>query len=182
MAPAGGTSFLAAIRAIRGADYDVAIDLQGLIKSAIIARLSGAQAGRRLQPQIRTRTAGAVLLHRRARSRRRRHLRGGRDPSCRGHQSRPAVGAGCDRGAGRSFRLKPATRSLRGRCAERPADAMRCSIQARRGPTSAGRRRGSRLWRRHCSEPARLPFGRVVGTGRIAISRRKSSHWRAALR
>lgn len=40
---AGGTSFLAAIRAIRGAEYDVALDLQGLIKSALIARLSGAR-------------------------------------------------------------------------------------------------------------------------------------------
>jgi lipopolysaccharide heptosyltransferase I len=38
----GGASFLSAIRAIRHNRYDVAIDLQGLIKSAIIARLSGA--------------------------------------------------------------------------------------------------------------------------------------------
>ncbi len=38
----GGTSFLSAIRAVRQTRYDVALDLQGLIKSAIIARLSGA--------------------------------------------------------------------------------------------------------------------------------------------
>jgi lipopolysaccharide heptosyltransferase I len=38
----GGASFVAAIRGIRHTRYDVAIDLQGLIKSAIIARLSGA--------------------------------------------------------------------------------------------------------------------------------------------
>ena len=38
----GGASFLSAIRGIRHTRYDVAIDLQGLIKSAIIARLSGA--------------------------------------------------------------------------------------------------------------------------------------------
>jgi heptosyltransferase-1 len=39
---AEGASFLSAIRAIRDTRYDVAIDLQGLIKSAVIARLSGA--------------------------------------------------------------------------------------------------------------------------------------------
>lgn len=39
---AGGMSLLSAIRTIRRNRYDVAIDLQGLIKSALIARLSGA--------------------------------------------------------------------------------------------------------------------------------------------
>jgi len=39
---AGGTSFLAAVRELRAARYDVAIDLQGLLKSAILARSSGA--------------------------------------------------------------------------------------------------------------------------------------------
>jgi lipopolysaccharide heptosyltransferase I len=38
----GGTSLLAAVRELRRARYDAAIDLQGLIKSAIIARSSGA--------------------------------------------------------------------------------------------------------------------------------------------
>jgi heptosyltransferase-1 len=38
----GGASFPRAIREIRHTRYDAAIDLQGLIKSAIIARLSGA--------------------------------------------------------------------------------------------------------------------------------------------
>jgi len=38
----GGAALLNAIRGLRSARYDVAIDLQGLIKSAIIARLSGA--------------------------------------------------------------------------------------------------------------------------------------------
>jgi lipopolysaccharide heptosyltransferase I len=37
-----GRSLLAAIRALRRTNYDVALDLQGLIKSAAIARLSGA--------------------------------------------------------------------------------------------------------------------------------------------
>jgi lipopolysaccharide heptosyltransferase I len=37
-----GTSMLAAVRELRRAHYDVAIDLQGLIKSALLARLSGA--------------------------------------------------------------------------------------------------------------------------------------------
>lgn len=41
-AGAGGSSWLAAIRELRSARYDVAIDLQGLIKSAVLARSSGA--------------------------------------------------------------------------------------------------------------------------------------------
>jgi len=39
----GGAPFFAAIRGIREAKYDAALDLQGLIKSALIARLSGAK-------------------------------------------------------------------------------------------------------------------------------------------
>jgi heptosyltransferase I len=39
---AGGTSLIPALRELRRARYDVAIDLQGLIKSALFARLSGA--------------------------------------------------------------------------------------------------------------------------------------------
>ena len=39
----GGTSLLAAIRELRRNRYDVAFDLQGLLKSAVLARLSGAQ-------------------------------------------------------------------------------------------------------------------------------------------
>ena len=38
----GGTSLPAAVRELRRSRYDVAIDLQGLIKSAVLARLSGA--------------------------------------------------------------------------------------------------------------------------------------------
>jgi heptosyltransferase-1 len=38
----GGTSLLSAIRELRRSRYDVAIDLQGLIKSAVLARTSGA--------------------------------------------------------------------------------------------------------------------------------------------
>ena len=38
----GGTSLVQAIGELRRAHYDVAIDLQGLVKSAVLARLSGA--------------------------------------------------------------------------------------------------------------------------------------------
>jgi len=38
----GGTSLLSAIRELRQSRYDVALDLQGLIKSAVLARASGA--------------------------------------------------------------------------------------------------------------------------------------------
>jgi heptosyltransferase-1 len=41
-AAAGGTSLLQAIGELRRARYDVAIDMQGLIKSAVLARASGA--------------------------------------------------------------------------------------------------------------------------------------------
>jgi lipopolysaccharide heptosyltransferase I len=41
-AAAGGTALVPALRELRRARYDVAIDLQGLIKSALLARLSGA--------------------------------------------------------------------------------------------------------------------------------------------
>jgi lipopolysaccharide heptosyltransferase I len=40
---AGGQSLPSAVRSLRAANYDVALDLQGLIKSAAIARLSGAR-------------------------------------------------------------------------------------------------------------------------------------------
>jgi heptosyltransferase-1 len=39
----GGTSLVAAIRELRAGHYDVALDLQGLIKSAVLARASGAR-------------------------------------------------------------------------------------------------------------------------------------------
>jgi heptosyltransferase-1 len=39
---AGGLSLISAIRELRRTRYDVAIDLQGLVKSALLARLSGA--------------------------------------------------------------------------------------------------------------------------------------------
>jgi heptosyltransferase-1 len=39
---AGGTPLVAAIRELRAGHYDVALDLQGLIKSAVLARASGA--------------------------------------------------------------------------------------------------------------------------------------------
>ena len=39
---AGGATMFAAVRELRRTRYDVAIDLQGLIKSAAIARMSGA--------------------------------------------------------------------------------------------------------------------------------------------
>jgi lipopolysaccharide heptosyltransferase I len=39
----GGLSVRGALRALRGAQYDYAIDLQGLLKSAVFARLAGAR-------------------------------------------------------------------------------------------------------------------------------------------
>jgi lipopolysaccharide heptosyltransferase I len=42
-AAGGGLSFMGALGAIRQARYDVAIDLQGLLKSAVVSRASGAR-------------------------------------------------------------------------------------------------------------------------------------------
>ncbi len=56
---------LATLRALRARRYDVALDFQGLWKSAAWARLSGARAssaGRRLAPR-----AGVAAADRRAR-------------------------------------------------------------------------------------------------------------------
>src|SRR5262245_9834046 len=39
----GGLTLLAAVREVRGSRYDVAIDLQGLLKSAALARSSGSR-------------------------------------------------------------------------------------------------------------------------------------------
>src|SRR5438105_14208070 len=41
----GGTSMIAAVRELRSARYDVALDLQGLIKSGLPARSSGPARG-----------------------------------------------------------------------------------------------------------------------------------------
>jgi heptosyltransferase I len=43
VAATGGASLIQAIRELRRAHYDVAIDLQGLVKSAVLARASGAR-------------------------------------------------------------------------------------------------------------------------------------------
>ncbi len=46
--------FLAAIGGMRARHYDAALDLQGAIKSAVMAKLSGAQLDPRLPPSART--------------------------------------------------------------------------------------------------------------------------------
>ena len=77
--PEMGRRCSSAIRELRRARYDVAIDLQGLLKSAVLARASGRRAGRRLLVALSSRAAGAAVLHRRLRSGRRRHVRSARD-------------------------------------------------------------------------------------------------------
>ena len=82
---AGGTSLVATIRELRRSRYDVAIDLQGLIKSAVLARALGRRARDRLFVGLPARAAGASVLHGRVRPGRRRHVRSARDArtSCR---------------------------------------------------------------------------------------------------
>ena len=75
----GLRSLFGAIRELRRNRYDVALDLQGLIKSAVIARSSGAGRVIGFSSQVSAGTDGARVLHGRARSRRRGDLRAERD-------------------------------------------------------------------------------------------------------
>ena len=78
-AAGGGAGILAAIRELRRGQYDVALDLQGLVKSAVFARSFGRRARDGLCVALPPRAAGAAVLHRGARSGRRRHVPSGRD-------------------------------------------------------------------------------------------------------
>ena len=59
---------LAAIAELRRTHYDVALDLQGLLKSAVLARMSGATRVIGFSIVVPARAAGARVLHRRPRA------------------------------------------------------------------------------------------------------------------
>jgi len=121
----GGSSLLSAIRELRAARYDVAIDLQGLIKSALLARASGAP-----------RVAGFTASYARERLARLFYTdvydpgRGGLyDPRETRHVVDINLGLLTVLGlmpSGRSFRSRTSRRRRRGRCASEPAAATRC--------------------------------------------------------
>ena len=131
---------------LRRERYDVAIDLQGLVKSAAFARLSGAATGHRVRPASTCASGPASFFYYRARpSRRRRSRRSTR--TCR-----------CSTPLGIADRLRAASRSRcrrRRRSSRSPTGwratagrASRWSTRARGGRTSAGRPSGSARWRR----------------------------------
>ena len=85
-----GMPLIAAIRELRRTHYDVTIDLQGLIKSALAARASGASrvvgfASRYLREPL-----AQLAVHRRVRSWWRRGPFAGRAATCRAAQPRAA--------------------------------------------------------------------------------------------
>ena len=142
----GGTSLIAAIRELRRSRYDVAFDLQGLLKSAVLARLSGAQ-----------RVVGFSSSYLRERLARPFYTDvydpgggGMYDPRERSHVVQMNLGLLTTIGVavGRpSFPSSAWIRRSRARCASARETATRSSIPGRPGPTSAGRPRGTGPWR-----------------------------------
>ena len=124
-----GTSLLAAIGELRRTRYDVAIDLQGLIKSAVLARASGAPRVVGFSSRYARERVGAAVLHRRVRSRAAAActIRAKRGMSSTSTSACSSV-LGIDAPA-REFPIEAvdsdAARSAR---ASRPAAATRCSI------------------------------------------------------
>ena len=151
---AGGTSLLAAIRELRKSRYDVAIDLQGLIKSAVIARSSGAPRVIGFHGALSARAAGAAVLHRACTIR---AAAASTPPTRRGTSCR-STWACSSRSA--SSRRAPEFPIEDRRCDASVRGAMRrahrrrvraAQSRARPGPTSAGRRSGSAQWPPRCA-------------------------------
>ena len=91
------------------------------------------------------------------------------------------ITAGAPRVSDRAGRLGGGRGAI---AARRPAGATRCSIPARRGRTSGGRRRGLRRVAARAARAARPDVGRAVGTGRgrdCARGRRGGSRRRGVL-
>ena len=167
-APAAATSLLCArFGELRRPRYDVAIDLQGLIKSAR-ARAAVRRAARdRLFVAATRASALARLFYTEV------HDPGGGglyDPRETRHVVDINLGLleplGIDAGrAGVSDRRLSTSRHVATSVERRRAAATRCSIPARRGRTSAGRRRGSARSRRRCATRHGLSRSCLWGPG-----------------
>ena len=143
----GGASLLAAVRELRRSQYDVAIDLQGLIKSALLARSSGAPRSSGFRPvrgasapracSIRSHDLGPRRLY---------------DPRETRHVVDITSRADTPRHHD-SPREFPMRMSIRTQHAARVAEGGLYALlnPARRGRTSAGRRRSSRRSRWSCA-------------------------------
>ena len=150
----GGASLIGRDRAsCARARYDVAIDLQGLIKSAVLARASGARArDRLLDPRYAARAAGA------ARSTPTSHDPGGggivrsaRTRHVVDDQPRAARAARRSASPRRSFRSTRVDSAAARRDARATGGRYALLNPARRGRTSAGRRRASAPSRARCA-------------------------------
>ncbi len=132
-----------AVRRARQARYDVAFDFQGLMKSAVLARASGA-----------SRVAGFSIWHLREKTARPFYSEtddtGDNEADTR-HPEEPAPAAAGWR-ADAAHRVSARRLLLHARSTRSGAKLVlarsRSSIPAPRGPTSDGRLRGSGKWRR----------------------------------
>ena len=155
--------------------YDVAIDLQGLIKSAVLARLSGAPRVIGFPSALPARAAGAAVLHRGARSRRRRHLRSDEERARRRDQPRAARRRSGSTVGRPSFRSNTRRRTRRGasdRADGRPVRAAQSGRGVAEQALAAGPLRRGRAGAARAPRP---DVGRAVGARRRVAGATRSS-------
>ncbi len=159
----GWSGYHAAAKYLWNQDYDIALDLQGLIKSAIWARISfadrvvGFDEANLREPQAAFLYSETVTPQDRPTGQHRRRQATGRQqairPARHPQKSFDSVGAadqaGCHRGAAGAAGIG-LTRPRRLRPPAGRADSS-CSIPVRRGRTSAGPRKGLARWPRRCA-------------------------------
>ena len=146
---AGGTPLLRMIGELRRGRYDVVIDLQGLLKSAVLARSTGAPrvlgfSSRYLREPLARPFYTEV------------HDPGGAGMYDRAERHVARINLGLLellglKASALEFPIEEADSSVARELRRAPADATRSSIRAPRGPTSAGRPIGSGPWRRRCT-------------------------------
>src|SRR5262249_9540034 len=143
-----GAPLVAAVRELRRSRYDVAIDLQGLIKSALLARASGAPRVVGFSSRY-ARERAARLFYTPAHNPARPGLY---HPPATPATSSPSTWASSRFSASRrrraSFRSTRSIQTPPESRVTRPAGDTRCSIRAPRGRTNGGRLSGLRRLRR----------------------------------
>jgi hypothetical protein len=166
------SAWLETRKALRARGYDVALDFQGLLKSAALARLSGAKRVLGFD-RAALREAAAAPFYRRARRRRRGPPRASRR-TCGSPQAVVGKDLGSRFDTLRKLRESfPAGRYGVGRacatCANRAARPVRAAESGAAWPNNAGRRRPSgRLARSICAHRHGLTSVVLMGAGRGA--------------
>ena len=160
-------AWLEARRTLRARTYDVALDFQGLLKSAALARLSGAgrvigfdRAALRERAAAPSTPSASTSAMRRERAAR--------------HREEPAAGRRARGGrTGAPVSRWPSPRRRRSSQLRGAGDSRssRCSIPARPGRTSAGRRIVRRSWPRGCAQRHGLRSVVLWGPGEEAMAR-----------